>query len=217
MENHNEDTEDLNLEDWTARELWEPTPVYGTACIRTQCPGHIGPNKGSAILGEVACDQGHSVCTVNWAWLLSRTSAFSYITEFKKKKETYLDIDIWQMDPAESQQSNVQKVGTSFNKWLVLLVKWSEILVAQSCPALCNAMGCGLPGDFPGKNTRVGSHSLLQRIFLTQDLPDLQTGSPALQAVFPCDVPHLIGPPHSFFSSNFFLPIYLRLQILGGV
>ena len=35
------------------------------------------------------------------------------------------------------------------------------------------------PWDFPGKNTGVGCHSLLQGIFLTQDPGD--PGSPALQ------------------------------------
>ena len=46
-----------------------------------------------------------------------------------------------------------------------------EVLVALSCPTLCDH---GLqstrilwPWDFPGKNTGVGSHSLLQGIFLT--------------------------------------------------
>ena len=52
-------------------------------------------------------------------------------------------------------------------------------LVTQSCPTLCNPMDCSLPGssvhrDFPGKNTRVDCHSLLQGIFPTQGLnPDL--------------------------------------------
>ena len=45
-------------------------------------------------------------------------------------------------------------------------------LVAQSCPALCHSMDYSLPGssvhgDSPGKNTGVGSHGLLQGIFLT--------------------------------------------------
>ena len=45
--------------------------------------------------------------------------------------------------------------------------------VAQSCPALCSPMGCSLarllcPLDFPGKNTGVGWHFLLQGIFPTQ-------------------------------------------------
>ena len=45
-------------------------------------------------------------------------------------------------------------------------------LVAQSCPALCHPMDCSPPGtsvheDSPGKNTGVGSLSLLQR-----NLPD---------------------------------------------
>ena len=45
--------------------------------------------------------------------------------------------------------------------------------VAQLCPALCNPMDCTLPEllcpwSFPGKNTGVGCHLLLQGIFLTQ-------------------------------------------------
>ena len=62
--------------------------------------------------------------------------------------------------------------------WLVLksqdLFEWvSE--VAQSCPTLCNPMDCSLtrflrPWDFPGKNTGVGCHFLLQEIFPTQGL-----------------------------------------------
>ena len=47
--------------------------------------------------------------------------------------------------------------------------------VAQSCPTLCNPMDCSLtrflcPWDFPGKNTGVGCHFLLQEIFPTQGL-----------------------------------------------
>ena len=43
----------------------------------------------------------------------------------------------------------------------------------QSCPPLCDPMGCSLPvssvhGDSPGKDTRVCCHALLQGIFLTQ-------------------------------------------------
>ena len=43
----------------------------------------------------------------------------------------------------------------------------------QSCLTLCDPMNCSLPGSFvhgdsPGKNTGVGCHAFLQRIFLTQ-------------------------------------------------
>ena len=57
------------------------------------------------------------------------------------------------------------------------IIKWSE--VAQSWLTLCDPMDCSLPGSsingiFPGKNTGVGCHFLLQGIFLTQGLnPDL--------------------------------------------
>ena len=48
-------------------------------------------------------------------------------------------------------------------------------LVTQSCPTLCDFIDCSLPGssvheDSLGKNTGVGCHALLQRIFPTQGL-----------------------------------------------
>ena len=50
---------------------------------------------------------------------------------------------------------------------------WCVVLVAQSCLTLCDPTDCSSPGSSvheisPGKNTGVGCHSLLQRIFLTQ-------------------------------------------------
>ena len=41
---------------------------------------------------------------------------------------------------------------------------------AQSCLTLCDPVACQapLPWDFPGKNTGVGCHFLLQVMFLTQ-------------------------------------------------
>ena len=50
-----------------------------------------------------------------------------------------------------------------------------ESEVAQSCPTLCDPMDCRLPGssgpwNFPGKDTGVGCHCLLQGIFLIQGL-----------------------------------------------
>ena len=48
-------------------------------------------------------------------------------------------------------------------------------LVTQSCPTLWDPMDCSPPGpslhgDSPGKNTGIGCHALLQRIFPTQGL-----------------------------------------------
>ena len=56
--------------------------------------------------------------------------------------------------------------------------------VTKSCPTLCKPMDRSLPGSsvhgiFPGKNTGVGCHFLLQGIFLTQELNEPR--SPALQ------------------------------------
>ena len=63
----------------------------------------------------------------------------------------------------------------------------SENEVAQSCPTLFDPMDYSLPGSsvspwhFPGKNSGVGCHFLLQG-----DLPDpgIEPRSPALQAEF---------------------------------
>ena len=46
---------------------------------------------------------------------------------------------------------------------------------AQLCPTLCDLMDCSLPGSsvrgiYPGKNTGVCCHFLLQEIILTQEL-----------------------------------------------
>ena len=52
-----------------------------------------------------------------------------------------------------------------------ILAKELSCVCAQSCPILCNSMepaGLLCPWDFPGKNTGVGCHFLLQGIFLTQ-------------------------------------------------
>ena len=50
--------------------------------------------------------------------------------------------------------------------------KLPALCCAQVCPSLCSSMDCSPPGstvwDFPGKNTGVGCHFLLQGIFLTQ-------------------------------------------------
>ena len=54
-------------------------------------------------------------------------------------------------------------------------IVYEKSKVVQSCPILCNPMDCSPPGsflhpwDFPGKNTGVGCHFLLQGIFLTQE------------------------------------------------
>ena len=60
--------------------------------------------------------------------------------------------------------------------------KTMKVLVAQSYLTVCNPMDCSLcPWDSPGKNTGVGSHSLLQG---NPPDPGIALGSPALQADF---------------------------------
>ena len=55
---------------------------------------------------------------------------------------------------------------------VVLLRCGNKVKATQPCPTLCYPMDCRLfcPWNSPGKNTGVGSHSLLQGIFPTQRL-----------------------------------------------
>ena len=88
----------------------------------------------------------------------------------------------------------VRKSPFMFNKWddkvsLSKQPEWTDtvsnlhiydqltvcVSVAQSCPTLCKPMDCSLPGSsvheiFQAKDTGVGCHFLLQRIFPTQGL-----------------------------------------------
>ena len=62
-----------------------------------------------------------------------------------------------------------------FVQKLKMRLKELKVLIAQSCPTLCDSMGHSPPGssvhgDSPGKDTGVGCHALLQGIFPTQGL-----------------------------------------------
>ena len=70
-----------------------------------------------------------------------------------------------------------------FGLFLHLLKVKVKVLVAQSCPTLCDPMDCSLPGfsahGFSRKEFRVGSHSPFQGIF---PIPGIKPRSPTLQA-----------------------------------
>ena len=63
--------------------------------------------------------------------------------------------------------------GRNHNCYLCFSHESVKVLAAQSCPTLCDPMDYSsarllCPWNSPGQNTGVGSHSLLQGIFLTQ-------------------------------------------------
>ena len=69
-------------------------------------------------------------------------------------------------------------------KFMQYLVK-VKVLVALSCSTLCNTLDYSFcPWNSPGKNTGVGSHSLLQVIFVIQgwspDFPSEPPGKPTI-------------------------------------
>ena len=92
--------------------------------------------------------------------------------------------------------SQLLTTTNSLNHLLTLLsLKWLQgsvacvcvYLCAQSCPTLCDPVGCSLPGssvhgDSAGKNTGGGCHFLLQGIFPTQGSNLHLHASLALQA-----------------------------------
>ena len=77
------------------------------------------------------------------------------------------------MDPMSiNKLKPLEELQFSSYTQISLQFHWCVCLAAQSCPTLCNPMDCKplrllCQWDSPGKNTGVGSHSLLQGIFLT--------------------------------------------------
>ena len=71
-------------------------------------------------------------------------------------------------------------------------MKWSEVKAIQLCLTLCDPLDCSLPGSsVHGKNTGVGSHSILQGIFPTQES---NSGFPhCMQILYGLN--HQVSPP----------------------
>ena len=62
-------------------------------------------------------------------------------------------------------------INIDINKYRFIYIVWYVCSVARSCPTLFNSTKPArllCPWNFPGKNTGVGCHFLLQRIFLIQ-------------------------------------------------
>ena len=71
------------------------------------------------------------------------------------------------------------------------------------CPTLCDPMDYSLPGflcpwNFPGKNTEVGYHFLVQGIFLTQGSNPTSHAPTALAGRFFTTIPPIV----SYYRSN---------------
>ena len=70
----------------------------------------------------------------------------------------------------------MKRLGAEATALADVVLKQSSVCeVAQSCPTLCDPVDCSLPGSsvhgiFPGKNTGMDCHFLLQEIFPTQGL-----------------------------------------------
>ena len=105
----------------------------------------------------------------NWKRINLQSIQTAHAAQYQKKKQPNL------------RMSTPKK---HFSKEDILMANtWKDaqhssllyVLVSQSYPTLCNAKGCSplrllCPWDFPGKNTGVDSHFLLQGIFPTQGL-----------------------------------------------
>ena len=92
-------------------------------------------------------------------------------------RETCMQVKKQQLEP-DMEQLTHSKVGKKYDEavychlaYLTYIQSRSE--VTQLCPTHCDPMDCivhgTLPWNSPGQNTGVGSHSLLQGIFPTQE------------------------------------------------
>ena len=101
---------------------------------------------------------------------------------------TYPVLQLWvSIQPCEPISPPVRINDTNLGVFIAVLnevgpIRLNNAQSLQSCPTLCNPMDCNLcPWDSPGKNTGVGCHALLQRIFPTRESNSRLPASPALQ------------------------------------
>ena len=94
------------------------------------------------------------------------------------------------------------------SKWISHMYthEWkAKVLVSQSCLTLCDPMNCSLcPWNSPGKNTGVGSHSFLLRLFSTQgptQVSHIAGRFFTIWATREAHVPHLFKKISSSFRS----------------
>ena len=105
--------------------------------------------------------------------------------------------------------------------WEGILLWECYCLLTKSCLTLCDSMECSLPRflypwDFPGKNTGVGCHFLLQGIFPTYRLNPVLLGS-IVGRLFTTDLPGKPPQPPKFCVEISTLNvIYWGLGTLGG-
>ena len=132
---------------------------------------------------------------------------------------------LYMLPSVYSQKKNIpEKPVTSLSQiqcaQLTLPLLCCVVLVAQLCPTLCDAVDCSPPGSSvhegsPGKDTAVGHHALLQRIFPTQGL---NPGLPHCRQILYC-LSHsafiFIKSSAMFGPADFTLTSWNPLPLLG--
>ena len=102
-------------------------------------------------------------------WLLEAWSGTSIIWELVRNKEPQGPLQTHRIRMSDENAQQSLRSTASVNTFYAHI--HAHQALAQSC--LCDPMDCSPPGssvhgDFPGKNTAVGCHALLQGIFPTQ-------------------------------------------------
>ena len=100
-----------------------------------------------------------------WPWLFYLISL--YLSDLIQWMAACMGEKLESMDTRTCMAESLCCVPETITTW------WTGRAVAQSCPTLCDPMGCRPPGSSangapPGENTGVGCHALLQGIFPIQ-------------------------------------------------
>ena len=121
-----------------------------------------------------------AAATCTWLWTLHCYGKASVVVEIVCNTCPLSALGLWciilhqqfihSLEYIYLQEQDSRVHGFSITFWALLS---GCCLVTQSCLTLCDPMhcsptGCSVHGTFPGKNTGVNCHFLLQGIFLTQ-------------------------------------------------
>ena len=166
-----------------------------TVSQRLGCVCHSTPNwwVPSYVTGPVSTEEGKSLWLPEWPFLISghwwqrsaekevHSENLQVINTLNRKVQHQVYLNLSQFMPAKplsavscriiaSDYATI--VASDYATIYLTSIHYPKVLVTQSCPALCDSMACRparllCPWNSPGKNNRLGSHSLLQGIFLT--------------------------------------------------
>ena len=169
----------------SAKPSLESRPVRVSQRLDFVCHSTPGWQVPSCVTGPVSTETGKSSWLPEWPLLISghwwqrsaenevHSQNLQVINTLSRKIQHQIYLNLSQFMPAKHLSAvSCRRIAPDYATIYLTSIHYPKLSVIQSCPTLCDSMACRparllCPWNSPGKNNGLGSHSLLQGIFLT--------------------------------------------------